>query len=464
MGLLIKNGALVAAGERWPADIFCVDGRIAAVNPGPGSGGEPGATVAPGPGDRVLDAAGRLVFPGGVDPHVHLALPVMGTVSADDFASGSRAAVAGGTTSFIDFVHPERGQDWIEALTARRAEAAVSGCDYALHMAVTWWGDGAAEMMRRCVEEEGITSFKLYMAYKDSVGLDDDDLLRVLEAGARLGVLFVVHAELGDEVDALRDRFAAEGRLSPRYHPLSRPPELEGRAVAHIAEMARRTGARLYIVHVTCRESVDALRAARARGQDITGETCPHYLLLDDSVYEAPGFDAARYVLSPPLRARENQAVLWEALRDGTLDVVATDHCPFCLAQKEAGIDDFRRIPNGAAGIEHRPALLYSHGVRENRISLERFVEVLSEAPARLFGLAGRKGSLRPGADADLVIWDPDREAVISAATHHHRTDLSIYEGFRVRGGPAAVVVGGRVVYEDGILNDGGRRGRYLSR
>ncbi len=454
MGLVINNGVLVAGGRRWPGDLRCEGGLIAAV----------GDAIRPAPGDLAIDAAGRLVMPGGVDPHVHLALPVMGTVSSDDFVSGTRAATAGGTTTIVDFVHPERGQDWIEALAVRRAEAAGSVCDYAFHMAATWWGPGTADMMRRCVEDEGVTSFKLYMAYKDTVGLDDDDLQRVLEAGAKLGVLFIVHAELGDEVEALRDRLAAEGKLSPRYHPVSRPAELEGRAVAKVADMARDAGARLYIVHVTCRESVEAIRAARARGQDITGETCPHYLVLDDSVYEAPGFEAARYVLSPPIRARENQAVLWDALADGTLDVVSTDHCPFCLAQKEAGFDDFRRIPNGAAGIEHRPALLYSHGVRTGRIGLERFVEVISEAPAHIFGLAERKGSLRLGADADLVVWDPERETVISAATHHQNTDLSIYEGFRLRGGPAAVIAGGEVVAENGEPAASGHRGSYLKR
>ncbi|MEE8277098.1 MAG: dihydropyrimidinase [Thermoanaerobaculia bacterium] len=454
MGILIKNGTVVTALDRWVGDVLCRDGRIAEL----GTGLEAAA------GDEVLDASGQFVFPGGVDPHVHMELPVAGTVSSDDFETGTAAGLAGGTTTIIDFVHPERGQNLLEALAARREEAAKAVADYGLHMAVTWWGDETAAWMARCVEQ-GIPSFKVYMAYKEIVGIEDRELVRVLEAIARTGGLLLVHAEHGDMVELLRDRMAAEGKIEPRFHALSRPPELEGEAASRAAVLAGVSGAALYVVHVTCRETVAALVRARERGWTVYGETCPQYLLLEDSVYDKPDFEGAAYVIAPPIRPRSHQETLWSALKAGILQVVATDHCPFNQeGQKELGRRDFRRIPGGAAGIEHRLSLLYTYGVLEGRLDLQQFVDLVSTRPARLFGLYPRKGSITIGADADLVVWDPEATATISAESHHHRCDRSIYEGFRVKGLASVVIANGRIRWQEGDLMVERGEGRFLAR
>ncbi|MEE8138032.1 MAG: dihydropyrimidinase [Thermoanaerobaculia bacterium] len=454
MGILIKNGTVVTALDRWVGDVRCHDGRIAEL----GTGLEAAA------GDEVLDASGQFVFPGGVDPHVHMELPVAGTVSSDDFETGTAAGLAGGTTTIIDFVHPERGQNLLEALAARREEAAKAVADYGLHMAVTWWGDETAAWMARCVEQ-GIPSFKVYMAYKEIVGIEDRELVRVLEAIARTGGLLLVHAEHGDMVELLRDRMAAEGKIEPRFHALSRPPELEGEAASRAAVLAGVSGAALYVVHVTCRETVAALVRARERGWTVYGETCPQYLLLEDSVYDKPDFEGAAYVIAPPIRPRSHQETLWSALKAGILQVVATDHCPFNQeGQKELGRRDFRRIPGGAAGIEHRLSLLYTYGVLEGRLDLQQFVDLVSTRPARLFGLYPRKGSITIGADADLVVWDPEATATISAESHHHRCDRSIYEGFRVKGLASVVIANGRIRWQEGDLMVERGEGRFLAR
>jgi dihydropyrimidinase len=405
------------------------------------------------------------VFPGGVDPHVHMELPLAGTVSADDFESGTAAGVAGGTTAIIDFVTPDRRTDPLDALAARRAEAGKAVCDYALHMAITSWNEGTPAAMRRCVEREGITSFKVFMAYGDTVGIDDGAILEVMRAAAELGAVVLVHAEHGAAVEHLRARFAGAGRTEPRYHALSRPPELEGEATHRALTLARVTGATLYVVHMTCRESVRALRDARERGQLAHGETCPQYLVLDDSVYEKPGFEGAAFVMSPPIRPRGHQEALWEALRAGIVQSVGTDHCPFNLAgQKDLGRDDFRLIPNGAAGIQDRLSLLYTFGVLANRIDIHQFVDIASTRPAKIFGLHPRKGSISVGADADLVVWDPAGTRTISATTHRHRVDRSIYEGIPVRGVPAVVVLNGRVAVRGGDLDVERGAGRYVGR
>lgn len=453
MDLLIRGGTVVTATESWRGDVRCRRGQVA----------ELGADLEPA-GEEVVDAAGQYVFPGGVDPHVHLSLPVAGTVSADDFASGTAAALAGGTTTVVDFVHPERGEDLLAALAARKDEATASLADWSLHMAITGWGEETGEQMRRCVEEEGIRSFKTYMAYRETVGIDDEALGLVMARAAELGALVVVHAEDGAAIERLRDSFAAIAPAAPASHAASRPPATEGEATARAALLAAAARADLYVFHVTCRQAVEAIAAARARGQRVWGETCPHYLLLDDGVYAQPGLAGAAYVVSPPLRPAEHQGALWAALAAGTLAIVSTDHCPFTAAQKRAGLADFRRIPGGAPGIEHRLSLLWTHGVRQGRIDMHRFVDLVATAPARLLGLHPRKGSLAPGADADVVLWDPTATATLSAATHHHRTDLSIYEGFAVVGRPAVVISRGEIVYRDGELRVAPGRGRFLPR
>lgn len=452
-GLLLRGGDIVTVDRRWRGDVRCGDGRIL----------ELGADLEPA-GEEIVDATDLLVLPGGVDPHVHMSLPVAGTVSSDDFESGTAAGLAGGTTSIIDFVHPERGQNFLEALEARRQEASGSLADFGLHMAVTWWGDEHTEWLRRSVAA-GVPSFKLYLAYKETVGLDEADLVAAMAAIAEVGGLALVHAEHGDAVEHLRLRFATQGKTAPRYHAQSRPPDLEGEATCRATTLAGVLGTHLYVVHVTCRQSIEAIARAQAAGWAVHGETCPQYLLLDDSVYETPDFEGATYVMAPPIRPRGHQEALWQALADETLEVVATDHCPFNLAgQKDLGRQDFRLIPGGAAGIEHRLALLYTHGVATGAINLQRFVSLISTGPARRFGLYPRKGSISVGADADLVLWDPTATSTISAATHHHRCDRSIYEGFEVQGAAAIVIAGGEIRYRDGSLGTEPGAGRFLER
>ena len=451
MPILVRGGTLVGAGGSRRADVRCRDGRIVEV----GEGLEPA-------GEEALEAGGLLVLPGGVDPHVHLSLPVAGTVSADDFASGTAAALAGGTTTLIDFVHPERGQELLDALRARQEEAAPALCDYGFHMAVTWWGEGPRDDVGRCVRGEGVPTFKAYMAYKDVVGIDDAELVELMAAIAEAGGRLLVHAEHGEAIEHLRDRFAAAGDSAPRFHALSRPPELEGEAAWRAATLAATTGAELYVVHVSCGDSLAALRRARERGWPVRGEACVHHLLLDDSVYERA--DGAAFVCAPPIRPAGHQEELWRGLEDGSLEVVSTDHCPFTLEQRKLGEDDFRRIPGGVAGIEHRLALLWSRGVGAGRFDRERFVDLVSTRPAQLMGLYPRKGSLRVGADADLVLWDPAASATISAATHHHRCDHTPFEGFELEGLAATVVAGGKVCYRDGEITAEPGRGRFLRR
>lgn len=454
MGILIKNGTVVTDAERWIGDVRCRDGLIAELGEGLESVN----------GEKVLDASGQFVFPGGVDPHVHMELAVMGTRSSDDFESGTAAGIAGGTTTIVDFIHPERGQGLLDAIAERKEEAAKAVADYGLHMAVTWWGDSTARWIEQCVREEGIPSFKVYTAYKDSVGLDDVDLVRVLQTIADLDALVLAHCEHAEIIEDLRDRLVAEGHTEPRYHAVSRPAAAEGEATGRMAMLAATTGASLYVVHVTCQDSVAALRRAQSHCDWVHGETCIQYLLLDDQVYEQEPSESAAFVCAPPIRPARHQEDLWKALQDGVLEVVSTDHCPFTRAQREAGRDDFRKIPGGTAGIEHRLALLYTHGVAGQRLDLHRFVDLVSTRPAKRFGLYPRKGAISVGSDADLVLWDPEATATISAETHHHRVDRSNYEGFEVRGLPSTVIANGVVRYRDGDLRVERGTGRFLKR
>jgi len=454
-GLLIRGGDIVTAEKRWRGDIRCRGGRVV----------ELGVALEPSSDEEAIEAGELMVLPGGVDPHVHMSLPVAGTVSSDDFETGTLAALAGGTTTLIDFVHPERGQDFFAALELRKQEAAIALADFAFHMAVTWWGDETAEWIRRCVEQEGIPSFKLYMAYRDVVGLGDDDIVRSLEAISALDALAIVHAEHGEVIEHLRDKLFAAGRVGPESHPRSRPPEAEGEATHRIATLAHLLDCPVYVVHVTCEPALEALRSAEAKGWPLSGETCPQYLLLEDSVYEKPDFEGAAYVIAPPLRTAHDQELLWRALADGTLRAVGTDHCPFNLVgQKELGREDFRKIPGGAAGVEHRLSLLHTYGVLRGRLDLRRFVQLVSTEPAKIFGLYPRKGTIAVGSDADLVLWDPTATATLSASTHHHRCDRSIYEGFEVTGLPVTVVANGRIRYHDGTIRAERGAGRYLKR
>lgn len=456
MSLLIKNGEIITATDRFVSDIYVEDGVIKSIGK---NLEKPKATT------RVIDAHGHYVFPGAIDAHVHMELPFMGEVSADDFETGTAAGVAGGTTSIIDFVIPARNQMLLDGLSMWKEKAKKSVADYAFHMAVTWFGDKTASEMRHCVEKEGITSFKTFMAYRGAIGVDDTEMIKVMQTAKDLNALVTAHCENGEMVVALQDKLFGEGKIGPEYHPQSRPAPLEGEATARAIMLARMTGVPLYIVHVTAKEAVEAIDEARARGQVVFGETCPQYLLLDDSVYDKPNFEGAAYVMSPPIRPLGNQEPLWAALKSGIIHTVATDHCPFHQhPQKELGKKDFRKIPNGAAGIQNRLALMYTYGVLQGRIDLHQFVEVNCTRPAKLFGMYPRKGAVMVGSDADLVIWDPNVEGVISAKTHLHKCDRNIFEGFKTKGGPKWVVVNGRVQFDEGNLKVERGAGRFIPR
>ena len=455
MGLVIRGGTIVNAGERFEADVK-VEGRtITAI----------GSDLPKGTGDTVIDAGGRFVLPGFIDPHVHMELPFMGTVSIDDFETGTASGIAGGTTSIIDFCIPAPGTSLIAGLETWKARAAKATAAYSFHMAITGWGENTADEMRAVVRDHGITSFKVFMAYKGAIMVDDHALYQVMKVAAETGAVVTVHAENGDVVWNLQKELIAKGHIGPEYHPVSRPSAVEGEATERALTMARLHDAAAYIVHMTCRESVRALERAKINGQRCYGETCPQYLLLDDKVFDAPDFGGSAYVMSPPIRPRNlgHHEALWSGLSNGMLDSVGTDHCPFLHEQKKMGAKDFTKIPNGAAGIEDRLAILYTHGVAGGRFSLEKLVDLGATAPARIFGLA-KKGTVAVGMDADLVIFDPNAKGVRSARTHHSKADRSIFEGFDVKGKVERTIVGGRVAFENGKLMAEKGSGRFIAR
>jgi dihydropyrimidinase len=455
MGLVIRGGTVVNAGERFEADVK-VEGRtITAI----------GSGIPTGTGDTVIDAAGRYVLPGFIDPHVHMELPFMGTVSVDDFETGTASGIAGGTTSIIDFCIPAPGTSLIDGLKTWKERAAKATADYSFHMAITGWGENTANEMRAVVRDHGITSFKVFMAYKGAIMVDDHALYQVMKVAAETGAVVNVHAENGDVVWNLQRELVAKGLTGPEYHPVSRPSAVEGEATERALTFARLHDAAAYIVHMTCRESVRALERAKIAGQRCYGETCPQYLLLDDKVFDAPDFGGSAYVMSPPIRPRNlgHHEALWSGLANGMLDSVGTDHCPFTHEQKKMGAKDFTKIPNGAAGIEDRLAILYTHGVASGRFSLEKLVELGSTAPARIFGLA-KKGTVAVGMDADLVIFDPNAKGVRSSKTHYSKADRSIFEGFDVKGKVERTIVGGRVAFENGKLMAERGSGRFIAR
>ncbi|MCP4150206.1 MAG: dihydropyrimidinase [bacterium] len=455
--ILIKGGHVITSFDSFEGDILIGDGKIQYL-------GKHLEIIEP--EAEVIDATGLYVIPGGIDPHVHMELPVGGGLySADDFEAGTRAAVAGGTTSIIDFVTPEPGQSLIEALKIRKREAQNAICDYGLHMSITAWNDTIPAQMKQCVENEGITSFKVYMAYKKAIGLDDGDLFKVMDTAAKLGARVAIHCEHDEGIAYLQNKFIAAGKTSPKYHPLARPPQVELEAVSRALMMADFTKCPLYIVHVSTAPSVREIAAARFQGLDVAAETCPHYLLLDDSEYERTGFGTAAYVMSPPLRKKSIQASLWEALQRGALGVVATDHCPFNMKNgKDRGRDDFTKIPSGVAGVEDRMALLYTYGVLEEKITLNQWVELTSTTPAKLFGLYPRKGTILKNSDADIVLWEPACESTISAETHYSRCDTNIYEGFKLKGKTRMVITNGGVAFKDNTIKIKKGAGRYLRR
>jgi dihydropyrimidinase len=455
MSVLIKNGTLVTSKRTFTADILLKNNRISRIeNPG----------VISDTAEKIIDATGMLVFPGGIDPHVHMHLPTPAGYSSDDFLTGSRAALFGGTTTLIDFVTPHKGEPLQDALAKRKAEADNCLTDYAFHMSPVEWRDSLPEEIETCIRDEGISSFKVYMAYKTSIGLEDEDLQKVFHAVAKAGGMVTAHCELGDEIEELRNNFIKNGPITSEFHPLSRPARLETAAVKKAIGFAREANCPFYIVHVSAATSLEPIREAQQRGQKVFAESCPHYLLLDDSRYQGSFEQTAPYILSPPLRKKSDNRALWDALIDGTIQTMGTDHCPFTMEQKKNGLHDFCKIANGAGSVEHRLSLLYTYGVLQNKISLNRFVELISTQPAKIFGLYPQKGALLPGSDADIVIWNPEKEQVISAQTHYMHCDTDIYEGFKTQGAPEYVIAGGKIAVEQGKWSGDTLKGRFLKR
>jgi dihydropyrimidinase len=452
---IIKNGSVVTATDTYTADIAISGGKIVAV----------GSDLASQNATKILDASGKLVMPGGIDVHTHLDMPFGGTTSADDFETGTRAAAFGGTTTLIDFAIQYKGQPLRQAFDTWMGKASSKAvCDYAFHCIVTDISGGQLSEMNDLVHE-GVTSFKLFMAYPGVFMLDDGSIFKALQRTASNGGLVCMHAENGSAIDVIVQQALAEGKKAPKYHALTRPTTAEAEATSRAIALAEMAGAPIYIVHLSCNDALEKVREARDRGLPVYAETCPQYLYLSLENMDAPGFESAKYVFTPPLREKWHQEKLWNGLKQDHLQVVSTDHCPFCFKeQKELGRDDFTKIPNGGPGVEHRMSLIYSGGVASGRFSANRFVELVSTTPAKLFGLYPRKGTIAVGTDADLVIFDPHRTHTISAATHHMRVDYSMFEGIKVTGMPDAVLSRGRVVVEgDKFLGRAGQ-GEFLRR
>jgi len=452
---VIRNGTVVTATDTCVADIGVSGHKVSAI----------GAQLPIENAGQVIDAAGCLVIPGGIDVHTHLDMPFGGTMSADDFETGTIAAAFGGTTTLIDFAIQYKGQSLREAFDTWMKKAhnkAVT--DYSFHCIITDLGSAQLEEMGQLIRE-GVTSFKLFMAYPGVFMLDDASIFRAMSQAAKHAGLICMHAENGGAIDVIVQRALAEGKRAPKYHALTRPTTAEAEATSRAIALAEMAGAPVYIVHLSCNEALEKVREARDRGLPAYAETCPQYLYLSLENFDVPGFEGAKYVFTPPLREKWHQEKLWQGLAQDTLQVVSTDHCPFCFKeQKELGKDDFTKIPNGGPGIEHRLSLIYTGGVHGKRFSANRFVELVSTAPAKLFGLYPRKGTIAVGSDADLVIFDPNREEVISAKTHHMRVDYSMFEGIRTTGAPKMVFSRGKAVIDGGKFVGRAGAGQFVRR
>jgi dihydropyrimidinase len=452
---IIRNGSVVTATDTYLADIAIANGKIAAI----------GKDLPTQNSSQLLDAAGKLVLPGGIDVHTHLDMPFGGTTSADDFETGTRAAAFGGTTTLIDFAIQYKGQPLRQAFDTWMSKAFNKAvCDYAFHCIVTDVSGGQLAEMNDLVHE-GVTSFKLFMAYPGVFMLDDGSIFKALQTTAKNGGMVCMHAENGSAIDVIVQQALAEGKRAPKYHALTRPTTAEAEATGRAIALAEMAGAPIYIVHLSCNEALEKVREARDRGLPVYAETCPQYLYLSIENFDAPGFEGAKYVFTPPLREKWHQEKLWNGLKCDHLQVVSTDHCPFCFKeQKEMGRDDFTKIPNGGPGVEHRMSLIYSGGVASGRFSANRFVELVATAPAKLFGLYPRKGTIGVGSDADLVIFDPERKHTISAKTHHMRVDYSMFEGIQVTGMPDVVLSRGKVVVDGDKFRGRAGQGEFLRR
>ena len=455
MSILIRGGRIVTAADDYVADLYIEDERVTTI-------GESLDVTA----DKVIEAAGKYVLPGCIDPHTHLDMPFGGTVTIDDVEAGQTSAAFGGTTCHVDFIIQPQGSTFAEALAEWRAKAnGKQVIDMGYHMAVTDLKNGGTLEELATLPDQGITSYKLFMAYKGALMVDDETLYRTMEVAAKTGALVMVHAENGDVVDVLVREALAAGNTDPLYHALTRPPEAEGEATNRAIQLAHLAGAPLYVVHVTCKEAVEPIAAAREKGWDVWGETCTQYFFnsLDDIA--KPNFEGAKYVYSPPVRDKANWDVLWNAVRTDALSAISTDHCAFLWdGQKTLGKDDFSKIPNGGPGLEDRLKMIHQFGVRSGRMTLNRMVELLATNPAKLFGLYPRKGTVAVGSDADLVVFDPGKQVTISAKTHHSKSDYNLYEGTTVTGAPEVVLLRGNVLVENDELVASPGIGRFVKR
>ncbi len=455
MSVLIKGGTVVNAEQSIRADVLCDGDKIIAV----------GSDLDAPAGATIIDAGGQYVMPGGIDPHTHMQLPFMGTVASEDFETGTAAGLAGGTTMIIDFVIPSPQQNIMEAYQQWRGWAEKSVADYSFHVAITWWDDSVHDDMETLVRDHGVNSFKHFMAYKGAIMCDDEVLVNSFTRARELGAIVTVHAENGELVYRLQKEVYEKGITGPEGHPLSRPPEVEGEAANRAIRIAEVLKVPLYVVHNSCIQALQSITRARNEGQRVFGEVLAGHLLIDDSVYRDPDFEvAAAHVMSPPFRNKKHQEAMWHGLQSGNLQTTATDHCCFCADQKAAGIDDFRLIPNGTAGVENRMEVLWHHGVGTGRLTMNEFVAVTSTNAAQIFNIYPRKGSISVGADADIVVWDPEATKTISSKTDHQRVDYNIFEGMTVKGGASHTVSQGKVVWADGKLNVQRGAGRYVDR
>ena len=458
MSLLITNGRIITATDDYVADVYCEKGVIQAIGKDLPSHRFQA--------DTTIDARGKYVIPGGIDVHTHLNMPFGGTTSADDFESGTIAAAFGGTTSIVDFAIQYRGQTMRHALDDWRKPAdGKAVIDYGFHMIVTELEDAGLNEMDWLVRDEGVTSFKLFMAYPGVFMVDDATIFRALRRTGENGGLVCMHAENGGVIDLLVQEALRKGEKAPKYHALTRPPRAESEATGRAIALSEMAGVPIYIVHLSSADALQKVREARDMGLPAYAETCPQYLFLSYDNYEEPGFNGAKYVMSPPLREKWHQDVLWKGLARNDLQVISTEHCPFCMAeQKELGKDDFSKIPNGAPGIETRLTLVHDGGVRHGRISMNRFVELCSTTPARMFGLFPRKGTIAVGGDADIVVFDPNRKATLGVKTLHMKVDYNPYEGRTVQGSPTTVICGGEVVIDGDRFVGRKGAGRFLKR
>jgi dihydropyrimidinase len=456
MSTLIKGGHIVTAIDDYVGDILIEGETIAAISAS--------LDVS---ADRVIDAAGRYVIPGAIDPHTHMEMPFGGTVTCDDFTSGTTSAAFGGVTTLIDFCLQAPGQSIPDALATwhEKIERCPPVIDVGFHMAITDLHDGGRLEDVARVPEQGVTSYKLFMAYKGAIMVDDETLFRTMQVAAKTGALVMVHAENGDVIDVLVRQALAEGKTEPRWHAVTRPPQTEAEATDRAVRLAHMAGCPLYVVHVSCQEALEPVAAARAAGWRIWAETCTQYLFIDERHLEQPDFQGAKYVFTPPPRPAHNQEHLWRALTTGVLSAVSSDHCPFRISdQKTLGRDDFSKIPNGGPGIENRLHMLHHFGVREGRLSMNQLVDLCCTQPARLFGLFPRKGTLAVGSDADIVIWNAEKPLTLSASTHHSNVDYNLFEGTEVVGAPDVVLLRGQVIVENDQLVASPGAGGFIAR